>query len=166
MAEEKIRLKSGQGTIFECSIESLKHSSLISNMISACTGSDTNEILELNAITTNILKLVVEWCNHHKTDCFDQSIIDSRSSKISPNEIEPLTSWDENFLKLEQSTLMELILAADYLMIEPLKDMCCKVVASWIPGKSPDQLRKLFNIVNDFDPKEEEKIQLENMWCS
>ena len=88
----------------------------------------------------------------------DESVIFGRP------RITNLSLWDENFLQLEQSTLMELILASDYLIIEPLKEMCCKVIASWIPGKSPDQLRKLFNITNDFTPEEEEQIRKENAW--
>lgn len=32
-------------------------------------------------------------------------------------------------------------------------------------GKSPEELRKEFNIENDFTPEEEEEIRRENQWA-
>ena len=34
-------------------------------------------------------------------------------------------------------------------------DVGCKTVANMIKGKQPEEIRKLFNIVNDFSPEEE-----------
>jgi Skp1 family protein with oligomerisation domain len=39
------------------------------------------------------------------------------------------------------------------------RDVGCKTVANMIKGKSPEEIRKLFNIVNDFTPEEEVCIQ-------
>ena len=36
-------------------------------------------------------------------------------------------------------------------------DVGCKTVANMIKGKTPEEIRKLFNIVNDFTPEEEVK---------
>lgn len=35
------------------------------------------------------------------------------------------------------------------------RDVGCKTVANMIKGKTPEEIRKLFNIVNDFTPEEE-----------
>lgn len=155
-----VKLKSCEGEEFECQAKALKHSKLICNAFEQDETNDYAEPITLPSIKSSILKLVIEWCQHHKNSEFPEP-----ASDVQLNKIEPLSVWDENFLKIEQAALMELILAADYLIIEPLKDMCCKVIASWIPGKSPDQLRKLFNIKNDFTPEEEEQIRKENAWC-
>lgn len=40
----------------------------------------------------------------------------------------------------------------------------CKTVANMIKGKSVEEIRKTFNIVNDFTPEEEEQIRKENEW--
>jgi hypothetical protein len=36
-----------------------------------------------------------------------------------------------------------------------IRDVGCKTVANMIKGKTPEEIRKLFNIVNDFTPEEE-----------
>lgn len=55
--------------------------------------------------------------------------------------------------------------AANYLDIKPLLDVGCKTVANMIKGKSPEEIRKTFNITNDFTPEEEEQIRRENEWA-
>ena len=64
--------------------------------------------------------------------------------------------------QVDQVTLFELILAANYLDIKGLLDVSCKTVANMIKGKSPEEIRKTFNIKNDFTPEEEEQVRREN----
>jgi S-phase kinase-associated protein 1 len=49
--------------------------------------------------------------------------------------------------------------------IKPLLDLTCAAVASMIKGKTPEEIRKTFNIVNDFTPEEEAQVREENKWC-
>jgi len=45
-----------------------------------------------------------------------------------------------------------MILAANYMDIKSLLDLCCAKVASMIKGKTTEEIRKTFNIKNDFTP--------------
>ncbi|KAI9627625.1 hypothetical protein KEM48_012087 [Puccinia striiformis f. sp. tritici PST-130] len=73
--------------------------------------------------------------------------------------------WDTKFINVDQEMLFEIILAANYLDIKPLLDVGCKSVANMIKGKQPEEIRKLFNIANDFTPEEEAQIKKENEWA-
>jgi S-phase kinase-associated protein 1 len=101
-----------------------------------------------------------------------------------------IEEWDQKFMQVDQEMLFEVILvryislysfpivhrkleadlsnlsqAANYLDIKPLLDVGCKTVANMIKGKSPEEIRKTFNITNDFTPEEEEHIRRENEWA-
>jgi hypothetical protein len=49
-----------------------------------------------------------------------------------------------------------------FLVLTPriCRDVGCKTVANMIKGKSPEEIRKLFNIVNDFTPEEEVRFHI------
>ena len=55
--------------------------------------------------------------------------------------------------------------AANYLDIKGLLDLTCQTVANMMKGKSVEEIRKIFNIKNDFTPEEEEEIRKENQWA-
>lgn len=55
--------------------------------------------------------------------------------------------------------------AANFLNIKDLFDLCCKTVADMIKGKTPEEIRRQFNIKNDFTPEEEEAVRRENQWA-
>ncbi len=47
-------------------------------------------------------------------------------------------NWDAEFVKVDQSTLFDLILAANYMNIKGLLDLTCQTVAQMIKGKTPE----------------------------
>lgn len=104
---------------------------------------------------------VVEWCKHHVNDPPASENDDSDSRKKSTD----IDEWDQKFMQVDQEMLFEIILAANYLDIKQLLDVGCKTVANMIKGKSPEEIRKTFNIQNDFTPEEEEQIRRENEWA-
>jgi S-phase kinase-associated protein 1 len=133
---------------------------------------DEEEVVPLPNVNAAILKKVIQWCTYHKDDpppAEDDENKEKRTDDIS--------SWDTEFLKVDQGTLFELILvcntqyfmflsdlflfllqAANYLDIKGLLDVTCKTVANMIKGKTPEEIRKTFNIKCDFTPSEEEQV--------
>jgi S-phase kinase-associated protein 1 len=55
--------------------------------------------------------------------------------------------------------------AANYLDIKPLLDLTCKTVAMMIKHKTPQEIRKMFDIKQEFSPEEEALLLKENEWC-
>ena len=73
--------------------------------------------------------------------------------------------WHAEYIDIPQEELFELVMAANYLDIKPLLELSCAKVASQIKNKSVMEIRKYFNIENDFTPEEEQQIQEENRWA-
>merc|ERR1712084_132724 len=93
----------------------------------------------LPMVDSKILIKVIEYCKyHHKAE---QDSLPEDDKNV----------WDKDFVKVDDETLFNLILAANYLDIKQLLDLTCKTVAD--------------NIKNDFTPEEEEEVRKENAWC-
>ena len=56
-------------------------------------------------------------------------------------------------------------MAANFMDIKSLLELACAKVASMIKGKTIPDIRKFFNIENDFTPEEEAQIMDENRWA-
>lgn len=61
-------------------------------------------------------------------------------------------------IDMEALNLETLLQAANYLDIKGLLDVTCKTVANMIKGKTPEEIRKTFNIKNDFTEEEEAQV--------
>ena len=75
--------------------------------------------------------------------------------------------WNNTYIAdFNDEVLFDIILAANYLDIKDLLDLSCKRVADDIKKcKTPQEIRRRYNIKNDFTPEEEEEIRNENAWC-
>merc|ERR1712037_187707 len=138
-----------------------KQSVTIKNMLEDMgVESQTNDTVPLPNVTGHILQMVIDWADHHKDDPPQDEEDENKEKKI--DDIPP---WDVDFLKVDQGTLFELILAANYLDIKGLLDLTCKTVAGMIKGKTDEEIRQTFNIKLDFTPAELEQVRKENEWC-
>merc|ERR1711959_67754 len=89
----------------------------------------------------------------------------SDATAADPREEDEEKQWDLEFVKVDNSTLFDLILAANYLNITQLLDLTCEKVAEMIKNKTAEEIRSHFNIKNDFSPEEEEQVRKENEWA-
>jgi len=64
----------------------------------------------------------------------------------------------------DQNYLMNILKAANYMNIPSLLDLCCAKVASLLKDKSPEEVKKIFDIQGEFTEEEEAKITAENPW--
>ncbi|KAK7406845.1 hypothetical protein VNO78_08479 [Psophocarpus tetragonolobus] len=148
----KITLKSSDGEAFEVDEAVALESQTIKHMIEDdCADSG----IPLPNVTSKILAKVIEYCKKH---------VEASTPDDKPSD-EDLKAWDADFVKVDQATLFDLILAANYLNIKSLLDLTCQTVADMIKGKTPEEIRKTFNIKNDFTPEEEEEVRRENQWA-
>lgn len=157
MAEQKVKLVSSDGQVFEVEEDVAKQSVTLQNTMDEIDAAD--EQIPLPNVSGKILAKVVEYCKYHV-----EAEQKDEHGKAAKSEDEVKT-WDTEFCKVDQGTLFELILAANYLNIKTLLDLTCLTVANMIKGKTPEEIRKTFNIENDFTPEEEEEVRRENQWA-
>ncbi|XP_030446916.1 SKP1-like protein 1A [Syzygium oleosum] len=146
----KIVLKSSDKESFEVEEAVALESQTIKHMIEDECADDG---IPLPNVTSKILSKVIEYCRKHV------------DADRAPSADDDLKAWDAEFVKVDQATLFDLILAANYLNIKGLLDLTCQTVADMIKGKTPEEIRKTFNIKNDFTPDEEEEVRRENQWA-
>ena len=94
---------------------------------------------------------------------------------IAPPEIEkPLISnnlkditdeWSADFLyKMSLEEIINLNIAANYMGIYCLLDLCCAKIATLLKDKSEEEVLKEFNITEPLTEEEKNKIREENKW--
>jgi len=153
----KVKLRSNDDREFEVDRALAEMSVTVKNMLDDIPTPDA--AIPLPNVSGKHLEKVIEYCDYHLKNPTPPE------EKKEDRRPEDICKWDQEFCKVDQATLFELILAANYLDIKPLLDLTCKTVANMIKGKTPEEIRKTFNIKNDFTPEEEEQVRKENAWC-
>lgn len=145
-------LLSSDGKAFEVERGAALLSGTIRNMIEDTGGGDGT--VPLPNVKATVLARVVQYCIHR-----------SGTPTAAGPGAEALGEWERHFLSVDQTELYDIIIAANYLDIPCLLDLCCSHVAEIIRGNTPEGIRQYFNITNDFTPAEEEEIARENEWA-
>ncbi|PCD37863.1 hypothetical protein AU210_006358 [Fusarium oxysporum f. sp. radicis-cucumerinum] len=160
---QKVWLASNDSATIEVDRVVAERSMLIKNMLEDIgdEGINAENPIPIPNVNEAVLRKVIEWCDHHRNDPLQAQDDDSDARKKTTD----IEEWDQKFMQVDQEMLFEIILASNYLDIKPLLDVGCKTVANMIKGKSPEEIRKTFNITNDFTPEEEEQIRRENEWA-
>eukprot|EP00611_Tribonema_gayanum_P021843 TRINITY_DN428_c0_g3_i1.p2 TRINITY_DN428_c0_g3~~TRINITY_DN428_c0_g3_i1.p2 ORF type:complete len:183 (+),score=93.90 TRINITY_DN428_c0_g3_i1:76-624(+) len=157
-----VHLVSQEGDSFDVSVKVAKMSELVKTMLDEELEEDAEaQEIPLPNVKSSVLTKVIEFCRHHVEDPMNEIEKPLKSANMQ----EVVQDWFATYVQVEQEVLFELILAANYMDIKPLLDLTCATVASMIKGKTPEEIRKTFNIVNDFTPEEEAQVREENKWC-
>ncbi len=161
--QRNVALVSSEGDSFVVPFAVAKLSKLVETMCTTEGEGDDDEIQDvpLPNLNSKCLSKIVEFLNHYLTDPMKEIEKPLKSANMS----EIVQEWYERFVDLDQEALYEIILASNYMDIKPLLDLTCAVVASMVKGKTPEEIRKTFNIENDFSPEEEAQVREENKWC-
>ncbi|XP_047088303.1 SKP1-like protein 1 isoform X2 [Lolium rigidum] len=153
-----ITLRSSDGEEFEVEEAVAMESQTIRHMIEDDCADNG---IPLPNVNSKILSKVIEYCKKH-AQLAAKPVADGASALSS---MEDIKNWEAEFVNVDKATLFDLSLAANYLNIKGLLDLTCQTVADMIKGMTPEEVRKTFNIKNDFTAEEEEAIRRENQWA-
>ncbi|CAG8958355.1 hypothetical protein HYFRA_00011032 [Hymenoscyphus fraxineus] len=130
-------------------------SSLISDLLADLDEAAAEYPIPISKVKGDILKKVVEWCEHHKDDASEPQNLAGK--KVS--------TWDQEFFNNEDDVTFDIILAANFLEIKGLLHLGVKLVANQIRGLNAQQIREKFGLEDDLTPEEKDRIRRENAWA-
>lgn len=156
--DEQVKLRSKEEIEHKISRKAAEVSVLIKNTLQDASIDDPIPLLE---VEDKILIKIIEYLEHF--------------NGTAPPEIEkPLKSpilkevtdeWSANFIdNLTLEILVDLTVAANYMEIQALLDLCCAKIASMCKDKSEEEIFKTFGITETFTEEEKAKIREENKW--
>lgn len=147
------------------------------------------KIIKINILYTlqsKVLKSLLGWDELSEDECLENdtsdiqlplditektmnniiTYFDKHFSSKDDNHQDDLNEWDKNYIdNFKDDDLFDLIKGANYLDIKDLLDLSCKKVADEIKKcNTPQEIRRRFNIKNDFTPEEEDEILKDNLW--
>lgn len=135
-----------------------KKNIMVSKLIKTSIENDqeTTEV-PIPGVVGEILKLVIDYCNHHKG--IEPPIIEKPlRSKIMKDVCKD--KWDAEFIDRigeNRQTLYDLILAANYMDIKSLLHLGCAKVASLIKGQPLEKIKDILSTGQKKGSKKEDK---------
>ncbi|XP_044378894.1 SKP1-like protein 1A [Triticum aestivum] len=160
MTTKMVRLRSSDGQELEVMEEAIAAASkTIKDTLEK--GGAADGAIPVPGVIGRVLSHVLEYVNRHfsdpgaAADPFDHI----------PNFDDPFKAFDDAFVQVDQDTLFDLIHAAECLDIEGLMDLTCETVADQMRGKTIEEIRKKFHVINDYTAREEEDVRKENAWA-
>lgn len=119
--------------------------------------------LNINHIKKDTMRRIIDFCKHYKESKLPTIQKPLQSSNLS----EAINDeWYVKFIDLDKvDDIIDIVIAANFLDIDPLTELSCAKIASMIKGTSVEDIRKKFGIENDFTPEEEAQIREENKWA-
>ncbi|KAK6456758.1 uncharacterized protein RJT20DRAFT_1345 [Scheffersomyces xylosifermentans] len=115
-------------------------STLIKNMISDLNADGAIEEFEapLPNVDEDVLIKIIEWCEHHKDETYSDDEYEVEMRKKLPVE-----EWDKKFLEEDEEMWFKIMLAANYMVITPLLDIGCKLIADLLNGLTASEMARI-----------------------
>ncbi|EGT36437.1 hypothetical protein CAEBREN_19551 [Caenorhabditis brenneri] len=152
------RIAGSDGVEFKVSELAIQQSETLNRLVTTMgyTAEDVEkkDAIPIENIDGATLKLVFEWCEHHKGEAIPED-----DDSVPKNVVIP--EFDAKLMEIDDDRLFNLICAANYLNIKQLLNVSCKKVANMAKGKSPEELRIIFEIPTDEEDEAAEKAAKE-----
>uniref|UniRef100_A0A0E0AMY5 SKP1-like protein n=1 Tax=Oryza glumipatula TaxID=40148 RepID=A0A0E0AMY5_9ORYZ len=148
-----IALKSNDEKLVEVTEASARQSRAIANLIDdGCA-----DVIPLPNVDSKTLAKVIPYCDEH-----------GRANSGTDEERAALRRFDADFvgeLDKDKASLIDVIMAANYLNIQGLLDITCQRVADTIGSATAEEIREAFDIEDDLTEAEKKEIREENAWA-
>ena len=116
-------------------------------------------IIELPNIRSAILSRVIEFCSYHEMKPFHEI---KKPFETTDQFTNLVTEFDYNFIDQNHEIIFELVMAANYLDLKSLLDLCMAKLAWMMRVKEPDEICNTFGFEHDFSPLQSYAWAVEN----
>ena len=156
--EGTIKLQSKDGKEFEISKKAAELSELLKGTMNDYPDDNSIPLTDIDEKTT---EEVLVYLTHFN----GQSPLEIEKPLPSSDLKSLIDEWSANFIdKLLLDDLVNLTVAANFMGINSLLDLCCAKISSLCKDKSEEEIFKTFNITETFTEEEKEKIRKDNQW--
>jgi len=166
----QLRLLTSDEEEFTVEWEVIRQSRLIEGMVEDI--GDSSEPIPLPNVSSEVMKKILEWSEHHRHEPpYNEEYEDSEGSGAAHMRLQNLrdfevSEWDSKWILFGSDELLfKVLMAANYLDIRLLLNIGIKTIANMLKGKTTEEMRERFKIVNDFTPEEEEEIRKQIEWA-
>ena len=159
-----MRLECADGALLELPLSFAAKSKLIAGMLEDGFGLD--EVIPISQVSKPTMEKICVFCEHlQATGCDDLEIEHPLPSNDLSRHVD---EWYVSFISdgVDQATLFDLALAANYLDIKPLLKLASARIATQIRSKPIEEIRRFFKMTNDFTPEEEAQVREENTFAA
>ncbi len=152
-----IELISQDGESFQVPVKVAANARFVRTMLSECSGDEDDELqsIPIPMVKGSVLSKVIEFMQHMNVEVMTTIEKPLRSNKMS----DLVQEWYANFINCnDRDLVVEYLKAADFLHVQPLLDLAAAEIGRWFKGKTPDEIRREFNLPEDAgleDPAEE-----------
>lgn len=159
--DRDVKLVSLDGDSFVVPLKVAKMSELVKTMMIDDDNSEEEKEIPLPNVKAATLAKVIEYCRHY----IEEPMTEFEKPLKNADLYKLVQQFYAKFIvEMNNDDLFNLTLAANYMDIKPLLDLCSAKIASLIKDKTVEQIRVNLDIVNDFSPEEEAKVREENKW--
>jgi len=132
-----------------------RDSAMMCNLVKSIIEGDSDaKTIEIKKVSSDILRLIVDYLIHHKGKTpaeIAKPIRSVKMEKIVEDE------WDAKFINSQSKrTIFQIILGANYMDIKSLLHLGCAKIATMIKGKSPEEIKKILS--EEEEEMKDEKI--------
>ncbi|XP_001600664.2 S-phase kinase-associated protein 1-like [Nasonia vitripennis] len=138
-----IKLMSNDKVCFTVDIEAAKMSKKIKTFLDNLDMENLDECsptIAFRNVSSDMLAKIIEWTTHHKND--PPTNVENEEN-AGPRNID-ISEWDRRFLDVDTKSLLGIVVAAKYLQVEGLVELCCKNMVATLRGQSVTMMREFF----------------------
>ena len=156
---DRISLVSSEGLAIETSIQIAQLSGFISRIVQDY-GNEEIQLIQVNSI---YLRKILDYSEHHNFTPPDPLSKPIKFEDIEKNVNDP---WDSNFiLQFTEEQLLELVIAANYLDMKSLLELCYVAIVTMFKNKPVEYFKQKYHIQQDLTPQVEEQLKKEYPWA-